>query len=237
MKTFYLLLLVPLLVFCTAKKDVDAEEVAVEEEIEVEILKEKWISLFDGKTTEGWHNYLKDNVNGWEVENGVLFTKGGSGDLVSDAEFENFELVFEWRIDEKCNSGVFFNIIEDPKYSTPYLTAPEYQLIDDEGYPAELEEGQKTGANYALHPPSVKANKPAGEWNTGKIIVNQGKVEHWLNGQQTVSYELWIDEWKELVASTKFKDMPEYGKANTGPIGLQDHGDAVYFKSIKIKKL
>lgn len=198
---------------------------------------EGWQLLFDGETLEGWHTYLKDNADGWQVTNGILSTEGGKGDLLTDQEFENFELFLEWKVEPKGNSGIMYNVVEDKKYQAPYETGPEFQLIDDVNYPAQLTPDQKSGANYALDAPKVLAAKPAGEFNTTRIVVNDGKVEHWLNGQLVVAYELWTPEWKAKVAQTKFAEMPGYGKARKGRIALQDHGDAVAFRNIKIRKL
>ncbi len=197
---------------------------------------EGWILLFDGQTTSGWHNYKKETVEGWEVVEGVLMTQGGSGDIVTNAAYENFELSFEWKIAPEGNSGVIYLVEEADEYGSTFETGPEYQIIDDENYPAELKENQKSGANYALHPPMVEAAKPAGEFNTATIIVDNGLVEHWLNGQKVVEYELWTEEWENMVKETKFVDMPGYGKSKSGHIALQDHGDQVSFRNIKIRE-
>ncbi|MEM7658726.1 MAG: DUF1080 domain-containing protein, partial [Bacteroidota bacterium] len=147
----------------------------------------------------------------------------------------SFELKLEWKVSPKGNSGIMYLVVEDEQYSSPYLTGPEYQLIDDEGYPAELEPGQTTGANYALNPPTVDATKPAGEWNTARIKLDNGQVEHWLNGQLVAQYEIWTPEWEAAVAQTKFKDIPSYGQAREGHLALQDHSDPVSFRNIKVR--
>lgn len=202
-----------------------------------EEINEGWQPLFDGVSTQGWHVYLTDNTEGWTVENGVLATDGEHGDLVTDKDFDNFELSLEWKVSPEGNSGIFYLINEDPAIGGVPESAPEYQIIDDENYPSDLAEVQLSGANYALHAPTPRAAKPAGEWNTARIVVNQGKVEHWLNGQQVVSYELWTEAWKAMVAETKFKDWPAYGQSRLGKIGLQGHGDPVSFRNIKVKSL
>ncbi|MEZ4826634.1 MAG: DUF1080 domain-containing protein [Bacteroidia bacterium] len=196
-----------------------------------------WKLLFDGKTTAGWHSYLKDGVSGWTVSDGILSTSGGNGDLVSDDTYDNFELAIEWSVAPKGNSGIFFGVTEDTAYHSTYETGPEFQIIDDVNYPDPLDETQKSGANYALHAPSVLAAKPAGEYNTTTIIVNNNHVEHWLNGQKVVEYERWTPEWEAMVANTKFASMPGYGKDPKGHLALQDHGDAASFRNIKIKIL
>ncbi len=193
--------------------------------------------LFDGKSLQGWHLYLKDSASGWKIEDGVLITPGGTGDLVTNAEYENFELLFDWKIQKGGNGGVFYYIIEDPKHKTTYETAPEYQLIDDVGYPAPLKEVQKSGANYDMIAPNPLAAKTPGEWNAGRIVVNNGQIEHWLNGTKVVAYTYGDDAWKQNVAASKFAKWGYATPHTKGKIGLQDHGDPVSFKNIKLKVL
>ncbi|WPP50643.1 3-keto-disaccharide hydrolase [Catalinimonas niigatensis] len=201
---------------------------------------EDWVTLFDGSDVSQWKNYNEEGF-GWEVVNGELTTDGSSGDIITKDTYENYILEFDWKIERGGNSGVIYNTVEDKKYVSTHETGPEYQLIDAENYKEvhdyALEDNQVTAANYALHVPSSQPVKPAGEYNHSKIVVDQGKVEHWLNGEKVVEYELWTAEWKEMVAQTKFKDMPDYGKAKSGHIALQGHGDQVWFKEIKIKEL
>lgn len=197
-----------------------------------------WKLLFDGKTLNGWHNYNAKGIKGWEVKDGQMIALSqGSNDIVSDEEYENFELTLEWKVSPGGNSGIFFNVVESPKYEAVYVTGPEYQLIDDVGFPEKLEDWQKSGANYAMHPPKVAAYKPVGEFNFTRLVVNKGRVEHWLNGQKTAEYELWTPEWDHLTKTGKWKDFPAYGRAKRGRIGLQDHGKVTWFKNIKIRPL
>ncbi len=193
------------------------------------------------KQPNGWRNFKQKSVNeGWIVEDGnlVALGKGGDlgGDIITDEQFEDFELYLEWAISEGGNSGIFFNVLEGD-YPTVYATGPEYQLIDDVGFPNPLEEWQKTGANYAMHNAAEKQLKPVGEFNSSKIKVKDGSVEHWLNGAKILEYELWSDDWKERVQNCKWKDYPGYGLARKGHIGLQDHGSVVKFRNIKIRDL
>lgn len=201
---------------------------------------EGWLLLFDGKTTNGWRNFKQNDISGWEVQDGNLIGlgKGGDlgGDIITTEQFEDFELYMEWAIEEAGNSGILFHVIE-ADYPTVYATGPEYQVLDDIGYPNLLEETQKAGANYAMHIAKNKTLLPSGEFNTSKIIVKDGKVEHWLNGQKVVSYELWTDDWKKRVQASKWKDYPAYGIARKGHISLQDHGSIVKYRNIKIKNL
>lgn len=202
---------------------------------------EGWELLFDGKTTDGWRSFKQDSVNdGWQVIDGNLvgLGKGGDpgGDIITVGQFEDFDLYLEWAISEGGNSGVFFHVLEND-YSTVYASGPEYQLLDDVGFPQKLEEWQKAGANYALHNAIGKNLKPVGEFNTSRIKVKDGLVEHWLNGEKIVEYELWTDTWNKLVKNSKWKDFPGYGLARKGHVGLQDHGSFVKFRNIKIRDL
>jgi hypothetical protein len=197
-----------------------------------------WQDLFDGKTTAGWRGYKKTAMpEGWKVVDGALTRAGKAGDIVSVREFENFELVFDWKIGKGANSGVFYRVVEHPDDTAMWQAAPEYQLIDDTGYPGTLKPTQKTAGNYDLQPPGRDATRPAGTWNTTRILVNGSHVEHWLNGVQIVSYELWTDEWTRLVAQSKFKDHPRYARARKGRIAFQDHGDEAAFRNIRIREL
>jgi hypothetical protein len=155
-------------------------------------------------------------------------------DLRTTEQYQNFELVFDWKVAAEANSGVMFRVTEE--FEQPYYSGPEYQLIDDTGYPGELTELQKTGSNYDMHAaPATKPVKPAGEWNTTKIVVNVNHVEHWLNGAKVVEYELQSDDWKQRKDASKWKEAAGYGMAPTGYIDFQDHGNEVWFKNVKIK--
>ena len=204
----------------------------------------KTIALFDGKTFKGWHNFNQSGaVKSWTIEDGALVCLGNAGgghagDLVTDAEYENFELSWDWKITKGGNSGVMYHVVEGAKYKAPHETGPEYQMIDDIGFPGKLEEWQKTGADYAMNlPNNQKKVKPVGEWNTSKIIFNKGAVEHWLNGEKIIAFQAWNDNWTKDKTTGKWKDYPDYGMAKKGRIALQDHGNKVYFKQIKIKVL
>ena len=203
-----------------------------------------WKLLFDGKTLNGWRDYNGDKLTApWVVEDGFIRAKGAgsdaSGYIVTDKIYENFELVWDWKIAKGGNSGMIYHVVENPKFKVPYVTGPEYQLIDDIGFPEHLEDWQKTAADYAMHiPDTTKLKiKPAGEWNTSKIVFDNGHVEHWLNGEKVVEFEAWTDDWFKRKNSGKWKDAPEYGLAHKGVISLQDHGSAAWFRNIKIKEL
>lgn len=200
-----------------------------------------WKLLFDGKTTNGWRAFSQPDMNkGWIVKDDCLYSlgKGGDigGDILTTEMFEDFDLSLEWSISEAGNSGILFHVLEG-NYPAVYVTGPEYQILDDVGYPDKLEEWQKAGANYAMHIAEKKTLKPVGEFNTSRIVVKDANVEHWLNGEKIIEYELWTDDWKNRVQESKWKDYPFYGLARKGYISLQDHGSIVKYKNIKIKDL
>jgi cytochrome c len=198
-----------------------------------------WKLLFDGKTLNGWRNFKSAQASpGWQARDGELcLVKGGAGDLVTAEEYPHFELSLEWKITEKGNSGIFFHVSEAPEYKWVWQTGPEYQLLDDLRHPDRKWHSHRAGSNYDLHPAAIEALSPVGEWNRTRLIVNQGRVEHWLNGYKIVEYTLGSPEWEALVAKSKFASMPGYGRAGTGKIALQDHGDPVCFRNIKIRRL
>ena len=236
-KNWLLLLLGFAIISCGQKK----EKVVSEDTPETP---SEWISLFDGETLTGWRNYNEDTISGWVVEDGMLKALGlGAdigGDIIYDVqEFENFELALEWKISEGGNSGIFYHVVEGDQYKALYEAAPEYQLLDDIGFPEPLEEWQKLGADYAMHLPDVnkKIVKKHGEWNTSRILFTKDKAEHWLNGQMIVDFRPWSDDWYERRNSGKWEGMPDYGKAKKGYIGLQDHGNVIWLKNIKIREL
>ena len=198
-----------------------------------------WKLLFDGQTTKGWHGYNQTSVpEGWAVKDGALTRVAKTTDIVSDEEFENFDLQFDWKLAKNGNSGLFYHVVESPKYKEVYFTGPEYQLLDNEGHPDGKNGPDRfSGANYALHAPSQNTVHTPGEWNQSRIVVNNGHVEHWLNGVKVVEYELWSNDWKTRVANSKFKAWPDYGMAKAGRLALQEHGFEVAFRNIKIKPL
>ncbi|MGB3617679.1 MAG: DUF1080 domain-containing protein [Catalinimonas sp.] len=201
----------------------------------------EWVTLFDGTSTDQWRNYRQDTLSDkWRVEGETLtLTERGGGDIITQGEYEDFELELEWKISEAGNSGIFFHVVEADTLDAVYLTGPEMQILDDERHPDAKRgrDGNRTaGANYDLTPPS-RASKPAGEWNRVRLVVDDGRVEHYLNGERVVAYELWSDEWNEMVAASKFGKMPTYGKARRGHIALQDHGDRVWFRNVRIREL
>ena len=204
--------------------------------------KEGWIPLFDGKTTKGWHTYGKSSVGPrWKIVNGTIMNDPAvkeGGDIVTDAEYENFDLKLEWKISANGNSGIIINIKEDlAKYQETYKTGPEIQVLDNAGHPDGKITKHRAGDLYDLIKSSSEPVKPVGEWNAVEIISNKGKLEIFLNGTNVVTTTMWGDNWKHLIAGSKFKDMPDFGTFTKGKIALQDHGNTVWYRNINIKKL
>ena len=204
--------------------------------------KEGWKLLFDGKTMNGWRVYQNKTATSWEVANGELHARGSvtdktdkRSDIITTDQYDNFELSIDWKISKQGNSGIMYHVTEE--FDAAYKSGPEYQIIDDIGFPEHLEEWQKTGADYAMHLTTSRPTKPVGEYNHTVIKVNGSHVEHWLNGVKIVEFEAWTPEWNALKAKGKWKDAPGYGLAKKGYIALQDHGSEVWFKNIKLRKL
>jgi hypothetical protein len=202
-----------------------------------------WELLFDGKNMNHWRPYQNKPNNSWEVVDGTLHCKAFNdqgpnqrADLVSLKQYQNFEFRFEWKVAPQTNSGVMFHVTED--LDEPYKTGPEYQILDDAGYPGEPEKSQLTGATYHMYAPDAGRDlNPVGEWNEGRILVNGNHVEHWLNGLKVVEYEIQSDDWNKRIQSSKWKDFPEYGKRSKGHLDLQDHSNEVWFRNLKVKVL
>jgi hypothetical protein len=196
-----------------------------------------WRLLFDGKTTQGWRGYGRPAMpdSGWSVVDGALTVTGRGGDIVATESFRDFELALEWKVPPGGNSGVFYHALEsaDPIY----FSAPEMQVLDDAAHPDGRNPLTSAGSAFGLYPAPRGVVKPAGEWNAARLIVRGNAVEHWLNGRKVVSYEVWSDDWKAKVAASKFAAWKAYGTGKEGLIGLQDHGDRVQFRSIKVRVL
>ncbi len=203
-----------------------------------------WILLFDGKTTSGWHNYLKNEVSpAWRAKNGELrFTppadKAHRGDLVTDGEYENFELRLEWQISSGGNSGIIFSVKEDPQYRATYLTGIEMQVLDNISASDNKIPNHLAGTLYDLTgDASVSKPRPLGEWNEARIRKLDGRITLWLNGIQTADVQLGSPEWKTMLEKSKFKTWEGFARYSKGKIALQDHGDVVAYRNIKLKPL
>ncbi len=185
-----------------------------------------------------WRNYHVDSISSdWTYQNGILTLKPGGGDIVSKKTYKNFDLEIDWNISEGGNSGLFFNVVENDTLPTVYYSGPEYQFIDDERHPDAKNRKHRSGDNYDVQQATEETVNPAGEWNHTRLVVNNGKVEHYLNGEKIVAYDLGSQAWQDSVANSKFIEMPAYGKSDNGLLALQDHGNAISFRSIRIKEL
>lgn len=207
-----------------------------------------WQPLFDGKTTNGWHTYGKSTIGkAWKVQDGLLYLDAASkkdwqtaegGDIVTDREFENFHLKLDWKVAPNGNSGVIFFINEDlSKYPYMWHTGPEMQILDNAGHPDSKITKHRAGDLYDLISVSKETVRPANEWNTAEIIADRGSLRFFLNGTETVNTTMWNDAWRAMIAGSKFKAMEGFGTFKKGKIGLQDHGDNVWFRNIMIKEL
>lgn len=204
----------------------------------------EWIDLFDGETLDGWHGYNRTDVpGGWSAEDGAIrFTPGSGdgGDLMADGTYDDFELELEWRVAECGNSGVFYWTEESPAFDVPWRTALEMQVLDDSCHPDAQYPSHTAGALYDLYVPTADVVRSAGEWNRTRIVARSGHIEHWLNGQRIVEAEPGSEDWDARVAASKFRDgsaFPAYGTRTSGAIGLQDHGDAVWYRNVRVRRL
>ncbi|HYH56776.1 MAG TPA: DUF1080 domain-containing protein [Anseongella sp.] len=200
-----------------------------------------WTLLFDGKTTSGWHTYLKEEAGAaWTVTDGALMFNAGTkegGDLVTDKEYENYELSLEWKISEGGNSGIIFNVHEAPSFRATYTTGPEMQVLDNEKAQDNKEDDHLAGALYDMIDVGRGIAKPAGEWNQARLRLNKGQLTLWLNGTQTADVKIGSEKWKQLIANSKFKDWEHFARYSKGRIALQDHGNEVWYRNIKIREL
>jgi cytochrome c len=205
-----------------------------------------WMLLFDGKTTKGWRGYQTEKIgSSWKVRNGILTLDGpkkdgrmiDAGNILTDQPYENYELALEWNIAPGGNSGIIYNVVEMEGVGNPWETGPEMQILDNAMHPDAKFRTHRAGDLYDMIECKFVTVKPAGEWNSVRLIVNKGKVQQWQNGYKVVEYDMNDASWPEMIAKSKFKDMPHFGKSASGHICLQDHNDVVSFRNIKIRLL
>ncbi len=232
----------------TTKKNVVVATPVVLNTITAAEKAEGWKLLFDGKSTDQWRSYGKtDFPKGWNIEDNAIHCIGSGkgeagqgGDIITKEKFKNFELTLEWKISEGGNSGIFYLAQEIPGEPI-WKSAPEMQVLDNAKHPDArlgVDGNRQAGSLYDLIPAKPQNAKPAGEWNSVKILVYKGTVIHYQNGVGVLEYHLWTDDWKKMCENSKFKDFKNFvDTAPEGYIGLQDHGDDVWFRNIKIRNL
>ena len=208
----------------------------------------EWRSLFNGEDLSGWHTYGKPGELGsaWKVVDGAIhldvsdkdgWQTNNGGDIVTDEAYANYELELEWKIGECGNSGIIYNVQETDAYAYPWMTGPEMQILDNTCHPDAEIVTHRAGDLYDMVSVAEENVRPAGEWNQVKLVVRPGRVEHWLNGKQQVVYDNTGEEWTQMIADSKFKDMTNWGTFTDGKISLQDHGDPVWFRNIRLREL
>lgn len=249
-----MVVLLLLLVNCERSANLQSEHKMTTADVVANTLTDKersegWELLFDGATLNGWKRYNKDTIGpSWTVKNGMIICNAktlgetpedNGGSLLTVRHFENFELIVDWKISARGNSGILYHVVERPEYRHDYETGPEYQVLDDEGWKNDsLRSSQIAGSYYDMFAPS-ESNivRPAGDWNSTKIVYNNGYVEHWLNGKKIVMLKEHDREFEVRYKKSKWPSYPGWNKFKTGSISLQEHGSPVYFRNIKIKVL
>jgi hypothetical protein len=195
-----------------------------------------WQLLFDGESLNGWRSLKTAKPgSGWHIVDGTLVLKDKTGDLVTTAEFGDFELSFEWKVTQAANSGVIYRV--GLNESATYRTGPEYQVLDNQKADDNKQPNHLAGSLYDIAGPTKDVTKPVGEWNTAKISVRGWHVQHWLNGEKVADVDLSSTEGKALLAASKFKDWKSFASLARGRIALQDHGHEVAFRAIKVREL
>ena len=194
-----------------------------------------WRSLFDGSSLAAWHSFHGSGTTGWAVRDGAITRVGEGADLVTAEQFANFQLALEWKVWPGGNSGIIYRVADSG--SETYVTGPEMQVLDDARHPDGKSRLTAAGSVFAIFPAPAGVVKPAGEWNAVLLVVNGKHVEHWLNGVQVVEYELGSADWATRLAASKFRSTPGFGRSPIGRIALQNHGDTVAFRNVRIRVL
>ena len=235
----YLKLFLLLLPFCFASISCSGDKSAAD--------KANWITLFDGQSFDGWQMYGEDPITErWVVENGTIICNKGAGEtnkgfrrsLMTDQKFGNFEFEMDYKIAKGGNSGLMYHVVEDTAYNHDYVTGPEFQILDDEFSRSESKANKMVASSYDMYiPAETKKPNPHGEWNTVRLIYKDGHVEHWLNGEKVLEFQEGDADWIERKANSKWRNLEVWGASKSGHISLQDHGDEIAFRNIRVKKL
>ncbi len=202
-----------------------------------------WELLFDGQDIDkNWRGYkMETSPTKWEVEDGAIFFNpnnyGTGGDIISREKYSEFEFSLEWKVAAASNSGIFYHAVESDDYKFPYETAPEMQVLDNDRHADGKIKQHRAGDLYDLVKSRVENVKPVGEWNKVLIKVKGNNLEHWQNGEMVIKTTMWDDNWASLIKDSKFATWPGFGKSKIGHFALQDHGDPVWYKNIKVKKI
>ncbi|VUD69301.1 hypothetical protein TDB9533_04668 [Thalassocella blandensis] len=196
-----------------------------------------WVTLFDGSSMQAWTNLEGGPVGKkWQVVNKELVLTGeGGGDILTKESYENFELVLDWKISAKGNSGIFYRVADGAGIA--WMSGLEYQILDDQNHPGLSRQSHSAGSVFDVIPPNAKVINPPLTYNTTRIVVKNNYVEHWLNGVKVVAFDIGSDVWTKQVSASKFANAEKFAKTQSGRIGLQDHGNKVWFKNIKIREL
>lgn len=236
--------LIPLLAGCSGDAP-STEETQTTQLMTHQEINDDWEVLFDGESTEHWREYGMDEFpsEGWMIEDNTLVFRapesGSSGlDIITKDTYSDFELNLEWMISEGGNSGIFYHVLEQDR--AIYWSGPEFQILDNENHPDAnmgINGNRKSASLYDLIPAQPQNTNPFGEWNSIRIISDGPTIQHWQNGEKVVEYERWNQEWFDMLHKSKFNCFPEFGAIRSGHIGLQDHGDEVKFRNIKIRRL
>lgn len=241
LKSTLLLLPALLILACSGQKKTNEEDNTQTPESE-------WVSLFDGKSFDGWKAYGNDTIpDSWSIVDGAFACNAGLGEenngfkstsLMTTTSYGNFEFELEYKIAKGGNSGIFYHVVEKPEYGYDFVTGPEYQVLDDEFSRSESEAYKMVASNYAMHAPAeTKKPNPFMQWNKVKIVYNDGHVEHWFNGEKVLEFEEGSEAWLAKKAEGKWANSETYAAFKNGAFSLQDHGDEVYYRNIRVKEL